>query len=167
MVGYVTAIAVISFFSHVSQPLHESVSFRDNNIIGDFEPKIHTTLSRNISLKMQPYYVDTYGCEEAEMFWKIERADGETEVYIIRNHTYNGEYSTFPDQGISLTKEFSFCYYCWFECSYHQFTITLTDMRYDRARITGVVNLSECFSAPNTTITTTLRIQGVWYMLNV
>ena len=130
-------------------------------IIGDFGSTIHISLSRNISLKMQAGYVDTYGCIEAEVLWQIEKADREIEVYIIRNHTYYGEFDTFPDQGISLTMDYcSKLYY------YYQLTITPIDMRYDGAQITGVVNLLECFSVPNTTITTTFRIQGVWWMLN-
>ena len=121
---------------------------------------------------MQAYYVDTYDCEEAEIFWQIERADGEIEFYIIHNHTYYGRFDTFPDQGISLTEEYGeecFCryhyfyyHYYYYDCTPHQkLTITPTDMRYDGAQITGIVNLPECFNTSNTTVTTTLRIQGV------
>lgn len=147
-------------------------------IIGDFEPTIHTSLSRNISLEMQINNFYSYDCYETEVLWELERADGEIEVYIIRNHTYYGRFNTFPDQGISLTEEYEencFChyhyfyhYYYWYECTIHQkLTITPTDMRYDGAQITGVVNLPECFNTSNTTVTTTLRIQGVWCMFNI
>lgn len=158
MVGYVTATEGVFVISHVSQPLMNPCCFISLMIIiGDFGPTIHTSLSRNISLNMEIDYISHYRCVEAEVLWQIERADGEAEVYIIRNHTYNGIFDTFPDRGISLTIG---C--CLFYCLYcaNQLTITPTDMRYDGAQITGVVNLPECFSAPNTTITTTLRIQG-------
>ena len=47
------------------------------------------TGTRNISIEnsvflyMMVYYIDFYDCLEVEAHWKIQRADGETELYTV------------------------------------------------------------------------------------
>ncbi|CAI8022428.1 hypothetical protein GBAR_LOCUS13172, partial [Geodia barretti] len=90
------------------------------------------------------------------VYWEILRDDGETEVYTVANQDeyHYGRYETLEDRGLS------FAGYCDLGCS-PSLTITPTDMRYDGAQITGVVNLPGCYTATNTTNTTVLSIQGL------
>ena len=47
--------------------------------------------------------IDIYDCPEAEAHWKIQRADGETEVYTVLNETYHyGRDYDLPDRGLSF-----------------------------------------------------------------
>ena len=83
------------------------------------------------------------------------RADGETEVYTVANQDeyHYGTHETLEDRGLN------FAGYCDFDCV-QWLIITPTDMRYDGAQITGVVNLPGCYTVANTTHTTVLSIQG-------
>ena len=115
----------------------------------------------NISLNGHAWFhlrarsIDIYDCSETEAHWKIQRADGETEVYTVWNETYHyGRYNDdFPDRGLSFNGR------CHRRCSFY-LTISPTDMRYNGAQITGVFNLPECFNSSNITDPMTLNIQG-------
>ncbi|CAI8016253.1 hypothetical protein GBAR_LOCUS9981, partial [Geodia barretti] len=65
-----------------------------------------------------------------------------------------GTHETLEDRGLN------FAGYCDFDCV-QWLIITPTDMRYNGAQITGVVNLPGCYTATNTTHTTVLSIQGL------
>ena len=107
---------------------------------------------------MRAYFnsYDIYNCSEVEAHWKIQRADGETEVYTVVNETYHfyGRDDDLPDRGLR------FGGYChpYIDCILSM-TISPTDiyMRYNGAQITGVLNLPECFIM---TDPMTLNIQG-------
>ena len=97
-----------------------------------------------------------YDCYETEAYWKIQRADGETEVYTVVNETYDyGRDYDLLDRGLSFD---GYCY-PFIGCSLYV-TISPTDMRYNGAQITGVLNLPECFNSSNITDPMTLNIQG-------
>ena len=122
---------------------------------GNFGPTINISLAGSVYLEITAYDIGPYACNDAEVFWKIARADGETEVYTVLNqdeHHY-GRYETLSDRGLTFSG------YYRFSC-YPLLTITPTDMRYNEAQITAVVNISDCYNALNTTDTATLRIQG-------
>ena len=72
------------------------------------------------------------------------------------NETYhNGRDEDLPDRGISfdgLCIQSDICYL--------EMEVSPTDMRYNGAQITGVVNLPECFNSSNITDPMTLNIQG-------
>ena len=99
--------------------------------------------------------IGSYICNDIGVYWEILRADGELEVYTVanRHEYYHGRYETLADRGLS------FAGYCDLNCILG-LTITPTDIRYDGAQITGVVNLPGCYNATNTTDTTVLSIQG-------
>lgn len=104
--------------------------------------------------------IDNYDCSSLEIYLEIERATcrGETEVYIVVNETYHyGRSDDFPDRGLSFD---GFCHFIVFGC-YLQVTIRPTDLRYNGAQLTGVVNLPECFNNSNVTDPLTLNIQGL------
>ena len=62
------------------------------------------------------------------------RADAETEKYTVAIQSYYRTYENHPDRGLSFE---GFCdIYC-----FQLLTITPTDMRYNGAQITGVVNI--------------------------
>ena len=101
------------------------------------------------------YEIGPYSCNDYGVYWEILRADGEFEVYTVANQDkyYYGRYETLEDRGLRFSGG------CDIGCI-PRLTITPTDMRYDGAQITGVVNLPGCYNATNTTDTTVLSIQG-------
>ena len=80
-------------------------------------------------------------------------------MHTVWNETYhyNGNYDDLPE------RELSFDGYCGLSCSTYV-TISPTDMRYNGAQITGVLNLPECFNSSNITDPMTLNIQGTLYI---
>ena len=73
------------------------------------------------------------------------------------NETYHyGRNEDLPDRGLSFD---GYCY-SFFGC-YLYMEISPTDLRYNGAQITGVLNLPECFNSSNTTDPMTLNIQGI------
>ena len=122
---------------------------------GNFGPTINISLAGSVYLSITAYDIGPYACNEVEVFWKIVRADGETEVYTVFNQDeyHYGRHEILSDRGLTFSG------YCDHPC-YPQLIITPTDMRYNKAQITAVVNISECYNALNTTNTTTLSIQG-------
>ena len=75
-------------------------------------------------------------------------------MYIVQNITCNkGRIEELPDRGLG------FDVYCHFSCML-EMKISPTDLRYDGAQITGIVDLPECYNSSNVTDTVTLNIQG-------
>ena len=122
---------------------------------GSFGPTINISLTGSANLRLRSYDIGSYICDNFEVFWKIVRADGETEVYTVANNDeyHYGRRETLYDRGLTFSG------YCDFPC-HPRLTVTPTDLRYNGAQITGVVDLPECFNTSNTTNTTILRIQG-------
>ena len=78
-------------------------------------------------------------------------------MYTVVNEKYPyGRYDNLPDRGLSFNGR------CRRRCSFYM-TISPTDMRYNEAQITGVLNLPECFNSSNVTDPMTLNIQGTLY----
>ena len=104
---------------------------------------------------MDIYFIDFYDCQEDEILWEIVQPNGEYEVYTVANYSHyrHGRHESLPEGGLS------FGGFCHFDC-FVRLTITPTDLRYNGAKITGIVRLPECFNTSNTTNTTILRIQG-------
>lgn len=122
---------------------------------GNFGPTINISLTGSANLYLTAYEVGPYICDIFEVIWKIVRADGETEIYTVAsNDEYHyGRYESLYDRGLTFSG------YCEEICR-PWLTVTPTDLRYNGAQITGVVDLPECFNTSNTTNTTILRIQG-------
>ena len=121
--------------------------------LGDFGPIINISLNGSVDLVMYAVELGPYTCDDFKIFWEIVKADSQAEEYIVANEDHYGRHETLRDRGLSFDG------FCRFEC-YQLLTVTPTDMRYNGAQITGVVNLPECFNTSNTTNTTTLWIQG-------
>ncbi|CAI8019959.1 hypothetical protein GBAR_LOCUS11952 [Geodia barretti] len=122
----------------------------------NFGSSINISLNGSTSLYMEVYYsIDFYDCQEAEILWEIAKPNGEYEVYTVANYSHyrRGRHESITERGLSFGGYF-------FECDL-RLTITPTDLRYNGAKITGIVRLPECFNTSNTTYTTTLRIQGL------
>ena len=79
------------------------------------------------------------------------RADGEREVYTVVNETYRS--MEFPDRGVVTVER------CYSYCDVY-IAISPTDMRYNGAVITGIVDHPQCFNSPNVTDSFTINIQG-------
>ena len=103
------------------------------------------------------YFISIFDCPDVEVHWKIQRSDGEIEVYTVLNETYRfGRQYYLPDRGVNV---FGFCSFLE-GCYFNIMKIRPTDLRYNGAQITGVVNLPECFNSSNITDPMTLNIQG-------
>ena len=114
------------------------------------------SLNGNAEFRLRARYINIYDCHEVEAHWKIQRSDGETEMYTVLNETYHhGRDYDLPDRGLSF---YGYCHP--FIGCYLYVTISPTDMRYNGAQITGVFNLPECFNSSNITDPMTLNIQG-------
>ena len=158
MVGVIAAI--VSTIFHVCQPLKIYYDSCLAIIIatpctGTFGPTMNISLEGSAYLGIMANRIGSYICNDIGVYWEILRADGELEVYTVanRHEYYHGRYETLADRGLS------FAGYCDLNCILG-LTITPTDIRYDGAQITGVVNLPGCYNATNTTDTTVLSIQG-------
>ena len=112
------------------------------------------------------YNVNVYDCPGLELRWEILRADGETELYTVVNETYhNGRYEFYPESGLDID---GYCYddYSDYNGDYYRYSchayaaILPTDLRYDGAQITAVLDLPECFNSPNSSGVMTFNIQG-------
>ena len=101
------------------------------------------------------YYIDIHNCSGVEAHWEIQRADGNIEVYTVLNDTYH--YTRYlPDRGLETYTYYDYYYY--FDSC---LGVMPTDLRYNGAQITGVLDLPECFNSSNVTDTITLNIQGI------
>ena len=119
-----------------------------------FTSNINISLNGNTRFYLRAYHIDINDCSEVEVHWEIQRSDGETEVYTVLNAAHHdGRDEELPDKGLS------FYGYCFKFCRLYM-TISPTDMRYNGAKITGVLNLPECFNSSNITDPITLNIQG-------
>ena len=145
----------ISTIFHVRQSLKHFRVYLATPCTGTFGPAINISLEGSAYLNMMAYHIGPYICNDYYVYWEILRDDGETEVYTVANQDeyHYGRYETLEDRGLS------FAGYCDFDYS-PRLTITPTDMRYNGAQITGVVNLPGCYTTTNTTNTTVLSIQG-------
>ena len=154
------------FCSHISEymaQIYSSLSF----FVPTGSPSDPPSL--NVSLAGEAYFsffADIYYCSELELRWEILRADGETEQYTVvnetyRNESYYGRYEEYPESGLEIDRYCNFPLYCDIYA-----TINPTDLRYDGAQITGVLNLPECFNSSNSSDTMTLNIQGQ-FMVNL
>ena len=118
---------------------------------------VNDTGTRNISL-VGSVYLSFDGCcldhcDELELHWEIQRADGMREVYTVFEHnkTYNYQrHEEIPDRGLKFYGT--------------QMTISPTDQRYNGAKITGILDLPECYNNSNVTEPLTIIIQGVIIM---
>ena len=116
--------------------------------------------SRNISLVGSVYLsmyscCVVYDCYELEAHWQIQRADGVTEVYTVVNETYHyGRSEEIPDRGLYFNG------YCFGSC-FLRMLISPTDLQYDGAQITGIIEVPECYNSSNVTESLTISIQGI------
>ena len=120
----------------------------------------------NTSLKGQARFFflgfpsNALNCPGLELHWKILRADGETETYTVVNETYyNGINEEYTDRGVETYGD------CSGACI-ADLSISPTDLRYDRAQVTAVLDMPGCFNSSNSTDTMMLNIQGhIYYMI--
>ena len=85
-------------------------------------------------------YIDD--CPGLELRWEILRADGETKLYTSVNETYRrGRYGWYPDGGLHIEG------YCRSYCNADMW-ISPTDLRYDGAQITTILDLPGCSDSP-------------------
>ena len=78
-------------------------------------------------------------------------------MYTVVNATYHYKRDDeLPDRGLSFEG------FCDLSCPLNM-KISPTDMRYNGAQITGVLNLPECFNSSNVTDPMTLNIQGTLF----
>ena len=75
-------------------------------------------------------------------------------MYTVLNETYpEGKYVQYPDRGVETAES------CYSYCDAY-IVISPTDMRYNGAVITGIVDHPQCFNSSNVTDPFTLNIQG-------
>ena len=144
-------ISIIFHVSYYNYVIALSYILVKHLMAGNFGPTMNISLNGSAVLYIEAIHIGYYICDEFEVYWEIVRADAETERYTVSHHY--GTYENHQDRGLSFEG------FCDIEC--HQIlTITPTDMRYDGAQITGVVNIPECYNTSNVTNITTIRIQG-------
>ena len=103
--------------------------------------------------------IDLDGCQDVEGHWKIQRADGVTELYTVLNETYHyGREEEMPERGLDII--YGLCDYRNSICAF-KISISPTDLRYDGARITGILDLPQCYNSSNVTESITIHIQGI------
>ena len=79
-------------------------------------------------------------------------------MYTMVNETYRyGRDDVLLDRGLSVYG------YCSLYSCYLLIVVNPTDLRYNEAQITGVLNLPECFDSSNITDPITLNIQGTLF----
>jgi hypothetical protein len=121
----------------------------------NFGPTINISLESSTELTVRARRIDVYDCEDIKAYWEIVRAGGEVEVYTALSQEYDYRRDEeFQDRGLSLYAR------CRIRCQLY-LTLNPTDLRYDGSNISLVFNFSECYSTPNITNSTTLRIQGL------
>lgn len=95
-------------------------------------------------------------CPGFHLRWEVLRADGERELYTTRSET-GGNYEVYMDRGLEIM---GYCLEYDPDVCVDYVRITPTDMRYDKAQLTGILDLPQCFGGPIFSDTTTLNIQG-------
>ena len=121
---------------------------RSNVNIGSSTVPVNISLEGSTYFYFDAYHIDIYDCSDIKVHWEIQRVDGETEVYTVVNET--SYYVQLPDRGVDFI---TIC------CETYFIIISPTDLRYNGAMITGIVNLPECFDSSNVTDPFTLNIQ--------
>ena len=134
-------------------------------------PRVGDLPSVNISLEGEAYFylqvdeIDISDCPGFELHLEILRADEETELYTLLNETHRYSDASYPDRGLWI---FESCYY-YYDLHYYDYrysfcyvvaVISPTDLRYDGAQITAILDLPECFNSSNSSDVMTLHIQG-------
>ena len=122
--------------------------------------KINTTAVfssvTNISLVDSTFFfmdtccIDCYDCH-LEAHWEIQRADGETEIYTVLNETNHDHHEELPGRGLYIAGY----------CDYTYLVVSPTDLHYDGAQITAILDLPQCYNSFNVTESITLNIQGI------
>ena len=114
----------------------------------------------NISLEHTIYILFDVCCDsgifnDVEIHLEIQRDDGEIELYPILNETYHAENSKYPDRGLHFLAS------CDNTCCINDIIVSPTDLRYNGAQMTGIVDIQNCFDQPNVTKSITLNVQGI------
>ena len=124
-------------------------------------PSVNVSLKGEASFSFYASDINVYACPGLELHWEILRADGETELYSVVNETYHyGRDEEYPESGLEID---GFCHFI-FLCRVRA-RISPTDMRYDGAQLTAILNLPGCFNTSNSSDTMTLNIQGQFFTL--
>ena len=130
------------------KPITSDISYLNATLdAGNFGFSINISLNGSTTLYMEMYL---------KILWEIVKSNGEYEVYTVVNYSHlylHGRCQNNAERGLS------FGGLCYGDCDL-LLAITATDLRYNGAKITGIVRAPECFNTSNTTNTTTLRIQG-------
>ena len=120
-----------SYFS-LSIEHHSRYNISSNTTTVSSTETINISLWGSAYLYIELYYLNRYDCQDFEVHWEIQRADGETELYTVLNETYfNGRNEELVDKGL----------YFWGDCCFFQLLIYPMDLRYNGAQITGVVDI--------------------------
>ena len=147
----ISELSIYMCISPCNRPLNATGTIMFNT--GSTEA-INISLEESVYFYMEAYHIDIYDCPDIEVQWEIERADGEKEVYTVVNETYHyGRYIELPDRGVEILER------CYSYCEVY-LVISPTDMRYNGAVITGIVDHPQCFNSSNVTDPFTLNIQG-------
>ena len=93
-----------------------------------------------------------YNCKDTQdmdVFWEIQKADGEIETYIGPElngvDTYHSEYQDYPDRGVQL---YASCDFQQKTC-YFRLRIHPIDLQYNGAQITIALHLPVCYTGHN------------------
>ena len=87
-----------------------------------------------------------------EAHWEIQRADGETEIYNETDYYHHEELSK---RGLYIE---GYCNILYLE-------VSPTDLRYDGAQITAILDLPQCYNGFNVTESIALNIQGIMFIM--
>ena len=139
-------------------------------------PSINISLGSTAHFTFSAYEVDIYDCSRTALHWKILRADGEAELYTVLDGVdynyvdefYSGSGLVFGGNCGRDWEALPYLYpnlYLDYKCLYHGYcdlraTVRPTDMTYNGAQITAVLDMPECFNSSNSSGVMTLNIQG-------
>ena len=117
-------------------------------------PSVNTSLKGEASFYYLAFPIYAYECPGLELYWEILRADGETELYTVVNETHYIEtYEEYTERGVETYGD------CYGACI-ADLRISPTDLKYDGAQVTVVLDLPGCFNSSNSSDTMMLNIQG-------
>ena len=105
-----------------------------NIIITGFFNKTHISLEARLHLTFDVCCGDHIEPLDVDAHWKIQRANGEVELYTVLHGTRNYGNQNYPERGLSFAE------YCSKLCCIFDMIVSPIDLRYDGAHITATAD---------------------------
>ena len=116
--------------------------------------KTHISVEGRLHLTFDVCCGDRIEPQDLDAHWKIQRADGEVELYNVLNGTRNFGSQNYPERVLSFAE------YCLKLCCIFDMIVSPIDLRYDGAQITATADHPECYRNCIVSRSLTLIIYG-------